>query len=114
LFAAILLVVLVVMVFLQTWRASIIRWCGPISLIGTFAVCSRWFFAEHAVALRSLLGSESSVDRRDCVWKTSSAISTRRDANRSDAEGDGRSVGANYPDLAQSLRRIRATAFVTV
>jgi multidrug efflux pump len=44
LFEAVLLVVIVVIVFLQTWRASIIPMIAvPVSLVGTFAVMSYSF-----------------------------------------------------------------------
>ena len=47
LFEAILLVVLVVMVFLQTWRASIIPLVAvPVSLIGTFAVMLGFYVVD--------------------------------------------------------------------
>ena len=51
---AILLVVLVVIVFLQTWRASIIPLIAvPVSLVGTFAVMHRpRLHHQRAVALR--------------------------------------------------------------
>jgi multidrug efflux pump len=40
---AVILVVLVVIVFLQTWRASIIPLLAvPVSIIGTFAGCTCW------------------------------------------------------------------------
>ncbi len=51
---AIALVVIVVIVFLQTWRASIIPLLAvPVSLIGTLGVMHLFGFgAEHAVAVR--------------------------------------------------------------
>jgi multidrug efflux pump len=56
LFAAILLVVLVVMVFLQTWRASIIPLVAvPISLIGTFAVMLAFGFSLNTLSLFGLV-----------------------------------------------------------
>jgi multidrug efflux pump len=52
LFIAILLVVVVVMVFLQTWRASIIPLVAvPISLVGTFAVMLLLGFSLNTLSL---------------------------------------------------------------
>src|SRR5213594_3659662 len=52
LFEAVLLVVLVVIVFLQTWRASIIPMLAvPVSLIGTFAVMKLFGFSLNNLSL---------------------------------------------------------------
>ena len=56
LFDAILLVVIVVMVFLQTWRASIIPLVAvPVSLIGTFAVMLGLGFSLNTLSLFGLV-----------------------------------------------------------
>ena len=56
LFEAILLVVIVVMVFLQTWRASIIPLVAvPVSLIGTFAVMLVLGFSLNTLSLFGLV-----------------------------------------------------------
>ena len=56
LFEAILLVVLVVMVFLQTWRASVIPLVAvPVSLIGTFAVMLGLGFSLNTLSLFGLV-----------------------------------------------------------
>lgn len=56
LFEAILLVVLVVIIFLQTWRASIIPLAAvPISLVGTFAVMHAFGFSINALSLFGLV-----------------------------------------------------------
>ncbi|MBL9114913.1 MAG: efflux RND transporter permease subunit [Verrucomicrobiaceae bacterium] len=53
---AILLVVIVVIVFLQTWRASIIPLAAvPVSLIGTFAVMHALGFSINALSLFGLV-----------------------------------------------------------
>src|SRR5271170_5246982 len=53
---AILLVVIVVIVFLQTWRASIIPLVAvPVSLIGTFAVMLAFGFSINALTLFGLV-----------------------------------------------------------
>jgi len=52
LFEAIVLVVIVVIVFLQTWRASVIPLIAvPVSLIGTFAVMDLFGFSLNALSL---------------------------------------------------------------
>ena len=56
LFEAIVLVVLVVIVFLQTWRASVIPLIAvPVSLIGTFAVMHVFGFSLNALSLFGLV-----------------------------------------------------------
>ena len=56
LFEAILLVVIVVMMFLQTWRASIIPLVAvPVSLIGTFAVMLGMGFSLNTLSLFGLV-----------------------------------------------------------
>ncbi len=56
LFEALLLVVLVVVLFLQTWRASIIPLVAvPVSLIGTFAVMNLLGFSLNALSLFGLV-----------------------------------------------------------
>jgi multidrug efflux pump len=52
LFEAIILVVIVVIVFLQTWRASVIPLIAvPVALIGTFAVMNAFGFSLNALSL---------------------------------------------------------------
>ncbi len=56
LFEAILLVVLVVIIFLQTWRASIIPLLAvPISIVGTFAIMHLIGFSINALSLFGLV-----------------------------------------------------------
>ena len=56
LFEAILLVVLVVIVFLQTWRASIIPLLAvPVSIVGTFAFMLAFGFSINALSLFGLV-----------------------------------------------------------
>ena len=61
-----LLVVLVVILFLQTWRASIIPLVAvPVSLVGTFAVMLALGFShQHAVAVRPGAGDRHRGRRR--------------------------------------------------
>jgi multidrug efflux pump len=56
LFEALALVVIVVLVFLQTWRASIIPIAAvPVSLVGTFAVMQLFGFSINALSLFGLV-----------------------------------------------------------
>ena len=56
LFEAVLLVVLVVVLFLQTWRASIIPLVAvPVSIIGTFAVLLGFGFSINTLTLFGLV-----------------------------------------------------------
>jgi multidrug efflux pump len=56
LFEAILLVVIVVMIFLQTWRASIIPLVAvPVSLVGTFAIMLMLGFSLNTLSLFGLV-----------------------------------------------------------
>src|SRR4030095_8162087 len=56
LFEAIALVVIVVLVFLQTWRASLIPLIAvPVSLIGTFAAMSLFGFSLNNISLFGLV-----------------------------------------------------------
>ncbi len=56
LFEAIILVVIVVIVFLQTWRASVIPLLSvPISIIGTFALMHMFGFSINALSLFGLV-----------------------------------------------------------
>ncbi|MBS7539198.1 efflux RND transporter permease subunit [Ancylobacter lacus] len=56
LFEAVLLVVIVVVVFLQTWRASIIPLLAvPVSIVGTFAVMYTLGFSINALTLFGLV-----------------------------------------------------------
>ena len=56
LFEALLLVVLVVLLFLQTWRASIIPIAAvPVSLVGTFAVMKAMGFSINTLSLFGLV-----------------------------------------------------------
>src|SRR5204863_8019569 len=53
---ALLLVVIVVILFLQTWRASIIPLAAvPVSLVGTFAVMLAFGFSTNMLSLFALV-----------------------------------------------------------
>src|SRR3989475_2228830 len=56
LFEAILLVVLVVVLFLQTWRASVIPLVAvPVSIVGTFAILLAFGFSINSLSLFGLV-----------------------------------------------------------
>ena len=76
---AIGLVVLVVILFLQTWRASIIPLLAvPVSVVGTFAVLLMLGFSINTLTLLdSCLPSGSWWTTRSWWWKTSSATSPK-------------------------------------
>ncbi len=78
LFEAVLLVVLVVILFLQTWRASIIPLVAvPVSLVGTFALMHVFGFSLNALSLFGLVLAIGIVVDDASWWsKTSSAISS--------------------------------------
>ena len=110
LFEAILLVVIVVMVFLQTWRASIIPLVAvPVSLIGTFAVMlGARLLAQHAVALRPR--ARDRHRRRRCDRRGGerrAAHRARAVADRGDAQGDGGSVRPDHRHRAGAVRGVR-------
>jgi multidrug efflux pump len=79
LFEATLLVVIVVLVFLQTWRASIIPLVAvPVSLIGTFAVMLMLGFSLNTLSLFGLvLAIGIVVDDAIVVVEMSSGTSRR-------------------------------------
>ena len=64
--SAFLLVVIVVIIFLQTWRAAIIPLAAvPVSLIGTFAMMLRvWLQHQRALAVRTRAGHRHRGGRR--------------------------------------------------
>ena len=68
LYMAVALVILVIFVFLQDWRATLIPCAAiPVSLVGTFAVMrGPRLFAEHAHAVRHRAGHRYCGRRRDC------------------------------------------------
>jgi len=79
LFEALLLVVLVVVLFLQNWRATIIPLLAvPVSLIGTFAVMAAMGLSLNTLSLFGLvLAIGIVVDDAIVVVETWSAISPR-------------------------------------
>ena len=111
LFEAIVLVVIVVLVFLQTWRASIIPLVAvPVSLIGTFAVMLAFGFSLNKLSLFGLVLAIGIVvdDAIVVVENVERHIERGLDANRGDAQGDGGSDRTDHRDCTGALRRVRA------
>ena len=76
---AVLLVVLVVILFLQTWRASIIPLIAvPVSIVGTFAALYLLGFSINTLTCSGWCWrSASSSTTRSSWWRTSSATSRK-------------------------------------
>ena len=81
---AVALVVLVVILFLQTWRASLIPLIAvPVSVIGTFAVLLAFGFShQHPVALRAGAGHRHRRGRRHRGRRERRAPHRRRASRR--------------------------------
>ncbi len=108
---AIVLVVLVVILFLQTWRASIIPLLAvPVSLIGTFAVMHRLrLLDQRALAVRAGARDRHRGRRRDRRGRERRAQHRdRADAARGDLSGDERSDRPDRRHRAGAGRRVRA------
>ncbi len=107
---AIALVVLVVILFLQTWRASIIPLLAvPVSIVGTFAVMHVFGFSINALSLFGLvLAIGIVVDDAIVVARTWSATSRRGCPRARRATGHARGLGANHRHRPRAGRRLRA------
>ena len=99
-FEAVVLVVIVVLVFLQTWRATIIPLVAiPVSLIGTFFVMSLvWLLDQQPDPVRARARGWHRGRRRDCRRRK------RRAQNRARLQPQGRRLfhderGRRSPDL---------------
>ena len=93
LFEAVALVVLVVLIFLQTWRASLIPLLAiPVSLIGTFAAMAVFGFSLNMLSLFGLVLAIGIVvdDAIVVVENVERHIADGPVAARGDAQGDGR------------------------
>ena len=108
---AILLVVLVVILFLQTWRAAIIPILAiPVSLIGTFFVMNaRRHHVQHAVAVWLGPRDRHRRRRRDRRRRECRALHRARAKSQgSRPQDDGRSRNRADRDLPRSHRRVPA------
>jgi HAE1 family hydrophobic/amphiphilic exporter-1 len=92
---AIVLVILVVFLFLQNWRATLIPMIAvPVSLVGTFAVFPLLGFSINTLSLFGLvLAIGLVVDDAIVVVEAVEHHIERDGAARRDAQGDGGSVG---------------------
>ena len=111
LFEAVLLVVLVVILFLQTWRASIIPLLAvPVSIVGTFAALHLLGFSINTLTLvRSRARDRHRRRRRDRRGRERRAQHRGGQiAARGGAPGHARGLGPDHRDRARALRRVRA------
>ena len=108
---ALALVVIVVIVFLQTWRASIIPLLAvPVSIVGTFALMLAFGFSINTLSLFGLVLAIGIVvdDAIVVVENVERNIAQRPVAARGDVQGDGRSQRPDHRDRAGAGRRVRA------
>ena len=108
---AIVLVVIVVIVFLQTWRASIIPLIAvPVSLVGTFAVMLALGFCINALSLFGLVLAIGIVvdDAIVVVENVERNIAAGLSAARGDPSGHARSDRAHCRHRAGAVRGVRA------
>ncbi len=108
---AMVLVVFVVYLFLQNWRATLIPTVAvPVSLIGTFAVFpGARLLGQHALALRP--GPRHRSRRRRCDRRGRSGRAPHRrghGAARGHAQGDGRGVGSGRQHRPHPRHRVPA------
>jgi multidrug efflux pump subunit AcrB len=91
LFEALVLVIIVVFVFLQGWRATLIPLLAvPVSLVGTFMLSAVRLFDQHAVAVRAGPGHRPRRRRRHRGGRGRRAPHrTRPVAQGRDPQGDG-------------------------
>ena len=111
LFEAILLVVIVVIVFLQTWRASIIPLVAvPVSLIGTFAVMLGLGFSLNTLSLFGLVLAIGIVvdDAIVVVENVERHIELGLSPIEATRKAMERSVGPDHRHCARAVRGVRA------
>ena len=108
---AIALVVLVVILFLQTWRASIIPLLAvPVSIVGTFAVMHLFGFSINALTLFGLVLAIGIVvdDAIVVVENVERNIEAGLVAARGDLPRDARGLRPDHRDRAGAGRGVRA------
>ena len=108
---AVLLVVLVVILFLQTWRASIIPLIAvPVSIVGTFAALYVLGFSINTLTLFGLVLAIGIVvdDAIVVVENVERNIEEGRDPAGGGAPGDEGGVRADHRDRAGAVRGVRA------
>ena len=108
---AIALVVIVVIIFLQTWRASIIPLIAvPVSIVGTFAIMQLFGFSINALSLFGLVLAIGIVvdDAIVVVENVERNIENGLAPARSDLPGDDGSLRPDHRDRAGTGCRLRA------
>ena len=111
LFEAIILVVLVVVLFLQSWRASVIPLIAvPVSLIGTFAILMMMGFGLNNLTLFGLVLAIGIVvdDAIVVVENVERNIENGTSAVRGRRHRHGRGDGPHRLHRARALRGVRA------
>ncbi len=107
---AMLLVVLVIIVFLQSWRAAIIPIVAiPVSLIGTFAVLAGLGYSLNTLSMFGLVLAIGIVvdDAIVVVENVERNLEHGHVAKRGFAPVDGRSVGGAGRDRPGAVRGVR-------
>ena len=108
---ALLLVVLVVLLFLRTWRASIIPLAAvPVSLVGTLAAMHLLGFSLNALSLFGLVLAIGIVvdDAIVVVENVERNIAKGLTSDRRREAGDARGHEPDHRDLGRADRRVRA------
>ena len=108
---AVLLVVLVVIIFLQTWRASIIPLLAvPVSIVGTFAFLLLLGYSINTLTLFGLVLAIGIVvdDAIVVVENAERNIEAGLSAARRHGQGDAGGLGADHRDRAGAVRGVRA------
>ena len=111
---AMLLVVLVIIVFLQSWRAAIIPVVAiPVSLIGTFAVLAALGYSLNTLSMFGLVLAIGIVvdDAIVVVENVERNLEHGLSPREARASLDGRSVGRAGRDRAGAVRGVRADHF---
>ena len=108
---AIVLVIIVVYIFLQGWRATLIPLLAvPVSLVGTFVVFPAVrIFDQHPFAVRPRSGHRPRRGRRHRRGGGGRASHRRRHvAERCDVQSDGRDLGACRGHRSGAFRRVHS------
>ena len=108
---AVLLVVLVVIIFLQTWRASIIPLLAvPVSIVGTFAFLLLLGYSINTLTLFGLVLAIGIVvdDAIVVVENAERNIEAGLSAARGHGQGDAGGLGADHRHRPGALRGVRA------
>ena len=109
LFEAVVLVILVVFIFLQSWRATLIPLLTvPVAVIGTFALFPLLGFSINITSMFGLVLAIGIVvdDAIVVVEAVQRHIDEGMSAARGDDPGDGGSIGAGRCDRVHSGGRV--------